>query len=378
MYRKPELDFGSAAYYHLGKFPPQQLEYQRLLPGMLAATDALARYDQMLKGMHNSELFLAPLRGQEAVISSRMEGTISTLDEILQLEAEFGEDDEGAAAEYRSDVIETILYRRALNTAQFSIERGQPLSEALIKSVHRQLLSLGRGAARSPGLYKREQNYIGARGSRVVSFVPVAPEHLAAGMEKLFELMADNDLPVLLRAALAHAEFEALHPFEDGNGRVGRMLITLMLWQSGAISAPHFYISRFFEDNKEQYLNALRDVSANDDWEGWCLFFLAAVEQQAIANLDVANTIRQFYDDMKQQFTELLASKYAVAALDYLFTSPVFSNSRFTKTAGIPGQTAARFSRVLLQEGLLQVVREASGRRAATYRFEPLMRLVRV
>ena len=122
----------------------------------------------------------------------------------------------------------------------------------------------------------------------------------------------------------------------------------------------------------------MRDVSANDDWEGWCLFFLAAVEQQAIANLEVANTIRQFYDDMKQQFIELLASKYAVAALDYLFTSPVFSNSRFTKTAGIPEQTAARFSRVLLQEGLLQVVREASGRRAATYRFEPLMQLVRV
>ncbi|MEE4279503.1 MAG: Fic/DOC family N-terminal domain-containing protein [Halieaceae bacterium] len=373
-----DLDLSTAVEYHLGQFPPRNLNYEVLLPGLLAATDALARYDQMLRGMHNSELFLAPLRGQEAVISSRMEGTISTLDEILQLEAEFGEDDEGAASEYRSDVIETILYRRALNTAQSSLENGQPLSEALIKSVHRQLLSFGRGAAKSPGRYKRDQNYIGARGSRIVTFIPIAPEHLAGGMEALFGLMSNVEVPVLLRAAPAHAEFEALHPFEDGNGRVGRMLITLMLWRGGAISAPHFYVSRYFEDNKDEYLNSLREVSASDDWESWSLFFLRGVERQAIANLEVATAIGEFYEDMKLRFADLLSSKYSVAALDYLFTQPIFSNSRFTKSAGIPSQTAARFSRVLLQEGLLQVVREASGRRAATYRFEPLMRLVRV
>jgi Fic family protein len=378
MRRTTELDLSTAVQYHLGKFPPRHLDYARLMPGLLAATDALARYDQMLRGMHNSELFLAPLRGQEAVISSRMEGTISTLDEILQLDAEFGEDDEGAAAEYRSDVIETILYRRALNTAQFSLERGQPLSEALIKSLHRQLLSFGRGAAKSPGLYKREQNYIGARGSLSVTFVPIPPEHLVSGMGALFDLMSDKRVPVLLRTALAHAEFEALHPFEDGNGRVGRMLITLMLWQGRAISAPHLYISRFFEDNKEAYLHSLREVSTSDDWESWCLFFLQAVERQAVTNLDVAIAIREFYEDMKVRFADLLSSKYAVAALDYLFTSPVFTNSRFTKNAGIPSQTATRFSRLLLQEGLLEVVRPASGRRAATYRFEPLRELVRV
>lgn len=372
------LDTSRAVHYHLGKFPPDRLDYARLMPGLLAATDALARYDQMLIGMHNSELFLAPLRGQEAVISSRMEGTISTLDEILQLEAEFGDDDEGAAVEYRSDVIETILYRRALNSAQFAMARGQPLSEALMKGIHGQLLSLGRGASKSPGAYKRSQNYIGARGSRVVSFVPIAAEHLGTGMEALIDLINDERVPILLRTGLAHAEFEALHPFEDGNGRVGRMLITLMLWQAGAISAPHFYISRYFEDNKEDYLTLLRDVSAKNDWESWCLFFLDAVEKQAISNLEVAQSIRLFYEEMKVRFTELLASKYAVSALDYLFTYPVFNNSRFTKNAGIPPQTAARFTRVLLHEGLLQTAREASGRRPATYRFEPLMERVRV
>lgn len=374
------LDTSQAVHYHLGHFPPGALDLGRLMPGLLAATSALARYDQMLRSMHNSELFLAPLRGQEAVISSRMEGTISTLDEILQLEAEYGEDGDaaGSATEYRSDVMETVLYRRALNTAQLRITQGQPLSESLIKTAHHQLLSVGRGASKSPGAYKREQNYVGERGSRRVSFVPIAPEHLGSGMEALFRLIDDAAMPVLLRTALAHAEFEALHPFEDGNGRVGRMLITLMLWTGGAIGEPHFYISRYFEDRKDEYIERLRCVSSDLDWNGWCAFFLDAVEQQAISNLEAAQEIRAFYEEMKPRFTELLASKFAVAALDYLFSQPVFSNSRFTRESGIPGQTAARFTRVLLAEGLLQTVREPAGRRSAIYRFEPLMQRVRV
>ena len=373
------IDTSHAVSYHLGKFPPVDLQYQRLLPSLLNATAALARYDQMLRGLHNSELFLAPLRGQEAVVSSRMEGTISTMDEILELEAEFGDDNNAQAAlEFRSDAIETALYRRALNTAQYKLEQGQPLSEALLKSIHRQLLSFGRGANKSPGAYKHEQNYIGERGCRRISFIPVAPEHLSGGMEALFRVINDEDMPVLLRTALAHAEFESLHPFEDGNGRVGRMLITLMLWQGSAIAAPHFYISRFFEDHKDEYLDRLRHVSSENDWAGWCIFFLEAVEQQAEANLVAAKAIGDFYEEMKPRFADLLSSKYAYAALDYLFTNPVFSNSRFTRMAGIPAQTAARFTRVLLHHGLLQVVREAAGRRSAMYRFEPLMQIVRV
>lgn len=371
------LDLSQAVHYHSGQFPPQGLDYQRLMPSLLSATAALARYDQMLRGLHNSELFLAPLRGQEAVVSSRMEGTISTLDEILQVEAEFGEDDAGAAQEFRSDAIETVLYRRALNTAQAQLEQGQGLSESLLKSLHHQLLSFGRGAKKAPGLYKRQQNYIGQAAHRAISFVPIAPEHLVGGMQALFALMNDEAVPVLLRTALAHAEFEALHPFEDGNGRLGRMLITLMLWQGGAIAAPHFYVSRYLEDHKGEYLDRLQAVSAQNDWGGWCQFFFGAVEQQAVANLAAAQDIQALYAEMKERFASVLASQYAIAALDYLFTNPVFANSRFTREAGIPPQTAARFSRVLLQEGLLQVAREASGQRSAIYRFEPLMEKVR-
>lgn len=376
-----DIDTTQAVFYHDGQFPPAALDYGRIMPSLLAATDALARYDQMLKGMHNSEIFLAPLRSQEAVISSRMEGTISTLDEILRLEAEYGDEvpvDSPDHAGPRSEVIETALYQRALRTAQQQMADGHPLSASLLKSIHQQLLSFGRGARKNPGNFKHEQNYIGDRGSREISYVPIEPEKLDSGIEALFTLMENQQQPILLRAALSHVEFEALHPFEDGNGRVGRMLITLMLWKGGAIAAPHFYISRYFEDHKRDYIANLRQVSSDGAWDEWCIFFLTAVEKQAIHNLETAEQIRSLYEEMKSQMAELLASKWSVTALDYLFTNPVFFNSRFTQESGIPPQTASRFSRVLLDAGLLQVVAEASGRRAAILRFEPLMELVRV
>jgi len=370
-----ELDLSQAIGYHYGKFPPESVDLEKLIEPLLKATEALGRYDQMLKGMHNSEILLAPLRSQEAVISSRMEGTISTMDEILQYQAEYPED--GAAAEVRSEVIETILYRRALNTAQQQIEKGYPLSTSLAKSMHRQLLSFGRGASKSPGIYKTEQNYIG-ESRRKIRFVPISPEQLPGSMEYLFEFINSGHFPVLVRSALAHVEFEALHPFKDGNGRVGRMLVTLILWQSGIISAPHFYISRYFEDHKDEYIDLMRDVSSQEAWGQWCDFFLTAVAEQAVNNLQVAESIRTLYEEMKVDFTSKLSSKWAVPALDYLFTYPIFRNNDFTRKSGIPIATAARFTHILLNNGMLQTVRQASGRRPATYRFEPLMRRVRV
>lgn len=372
-----KVDTTGAVHYHYGEFPPN-LTVEAFLPELLEATAALARYDQMLSSLHNSELLLAPLRSQEAIVSSRIEGTISTLDELLQLEAVAGGSGPAPTGNFRSDTIETALYRRALISAQQQMAEGRPLSESLIKSIHSELLSYGRGSRKSPGNYKLEQNYIGDRGKRRVSYVPIAPEHLAPGMESLLAYSADKTTPILVRTAIGHAEFEALHPFEDGNGRIGRMLITLMLWNGGAIRAPHFYMSAYFEDNKDEYIERLRSVSASNDWTGWVAFFLGALADQAVRNLQSAQSISSFYEEMKPTFVELLASKYAVAALDYLFTNPVFSNSRFIAEAGIPAGTAARLSRVLHQNGLLESVREASGRQAAIYRFEPLMKRVRV
>ena len=170
------LNFDDAVQYHYNQFPPQSLDYALLMPSLLKATDALARYDQMLKNMHNSEILLAPLRNQEAVISSRMEGTISTMDEIMQYEADYGEGND--STEVRSDIVETVLYQRALKNAQGAIEDGYLFNKFLLKTMHQELLSYGRGANKSPGAFKHEQNYLADKGKRAILFVPISSEKL--------------------------------------------------------------------------------------------------------------------------------------------------------------------------------------------------------
>lgn len=371
-----DLSFENAIKYHYDKFPPTKLDYSQFIQELLKATDALARFDQMLKNMHNNEILLAPLRNQEAVISSRIEGTISTMDEILQYEA----DNDGMTntTNVRSDVIETILYQRALKNGQAALNDGYELSPSFIKQMHQQLLYLGRGAHKSPGEFKKEQNYLADKVKKTIQFIPISPEKLDEGLDNLFNYLKTSNDPILIKTALMHLEFEALHPFQDGNGRIGRMLITLYLWKAGLISEPHFYISGFLEENKDLYIDTMRKVSEGGVWEEWIRFFLITVENQAIRNLKVAENIQNLYEEMKGIFAETLSSKWSVNALDFVFTNPVFRNSKFTSGAGIPGPTAAKFTKKLIDAGYLVMKAESAGRRPALYSFEPLMRLVRI
>ena len=372
-----ELNLENAVNYHYDKFPPRSLDYGQFVEPLVKATDAVARYDQMIKNMHNSEILLAPLRNQEAVISSRMEGTVSTMDEILKYEADH-DAETGNITNVRSEIIETILYQRALKATQKAMEDGYPLSQSLVKGIHQRLLSFGRGASKSPGTFRNEQNYLADRLKKKVLFIPISPEKLQEGLDQLFQYINQSTHPALVKTGITHIEFEALHPFMDGNGRIGRMLITLMLWSLGTISAPHFYISGYLEDNKDLYIDTMRKVSEHGDWEIWCFFFLEAVEQQAISNLSVAEDIGTLYEEMKTVFSDALSSKWSVNALDFVFTNPVFRNNKFTKHSGIPTASAARFTRALLEKNLILTLEEASGRRPALYSFEPLMELVRV
>lgn len=372
------MNINNAIQYHYGAFPPSNLKLEKLINSLLNATNALARYDQVLKTLHNTELFLAPLRNQEAVISSRMEGTISTLDEILQYEADFNEHTEENPEKVRSEIFETVLYQRALSSAQKAIEDGYPLTQHLVKTIHQQLLSFGRGAEKSPGKYKIEQNYLGDKIKQKIEFIPISPEKLIDGMENLFQYINESEDPILIKAALMHLEFESLHPFKDGNGRIGRMLITLYLWKAGLISAPHFYISAYMEKHKDEYIDTMRNVSSDGKWEEWCIFFFNAIEEQAMRNLKIAEEIKQLYEEMKFIFSSTLSSKWSVNALDFIFANPVFRINRFAKSSGIPNQTASRFTRLLLDREILRRISGSSGRRPGLYAFEPLLRLIRV
>lgn len=376
--RPQDLDLSSAVHYHYDRFPPKSLDLEKLIRPLSAAAAALARYDQMLKAMHNSEILLAPLRSQEAVVSSRMEGTISTLDEVLRYEADQEDGDETAAAKnYRSEAIEVHLYSRAMKLAQQGMKDGQPLSNWLIRSSHKILLSFGRGAAQSPGDYKSQQNYLADRFRRTISFIPIRPDRLGEGMDRLFDYINDASQESLIKTAVAHLEFEALHPFNDGNGRIGRMLVPLMLWDAKLLSEPYFYISPYLEEHRDDYIDKMRQVSASDNWTDWIAFFLVALDQQAQENLSKAEEIGALYADMKEKFRHALSSQWSTAALDFMFTRPVFRNNVFTGKSGIPVQTAHRFTKILSEKGFLTTIVAASGRRPALYAFEPLLSLVR-
>ncbi len=372
-----DLDLKNAVEYHYSQFPPANIDYGKLMQPLSSASAALARYDQMLKNMHNSEVLLAPLRRQEAVVSSRMEGTVSNLDEILRYEADRDDEDEIINPRFRSEAIEVYLYHQAMRRAQASIQDGAPISDWLIRSAHKVLLGYGRGADMLPGEYKTEQNYLVDRNRKRVLFIPISPERLRDGMETFHNFTNNDSWEPLTKIALAHVEFEALHPFKDGNGRIGRMLITLMLWKQGVISAPHYYVSGYLEEERDEYIDRMREVSRSGAWTEWCIFFFQALETQAYKNLQVSEDIHRLYEEMKKIFREVLASQWHTTALDFIFSQPIFRNNRFTGTSGIPRPTASRFTRALVERGLLVTLEPASGRRPALYAFEPLLKIVR-
>jgi Fic family protein len=155
------------------------------------------------------------------------------------------------------------------------------------------------------------------------------------------------------------------------------MIIPLMLWRAGAISEPHFYVSEYFERNKDEYIDRMREVSASGAWEDWILFFLAGLETQAKQSLVKAEQIRLLYEEMKERFRDVLSSRWTITALDFIFTRPVFRNNVFTSKSGIPAPTAHKFAKSLSDAGLLRTVAAAAGRRPALYAFEPLLSLVR-
>lgn len=375
-----EYDMREAVPYHYGKFPPHNLDFARLAPSLARASAALAKYDALLNTLHNSEVLLAPLRRREAVISSRIEGTVATLDEILKYEADEVDETESPDDEtnYRREVLEVFSYARAMNHAQKLMREGLPLSGRLLKNTHGRLLIFGRGADKQPGEFKTDQNYIVDPTRNKILFIPVDMKNLNEAI-KNFEnyINEDNPLPIL-QTAIAHAEFESIHPFKDGNGRLGRILITLMLWDKGLISAPYFYISGSIENQKDQYLDLLRAVSQNDAWTEWCEFFLDLISQQAAENVEIANRIRSLYEKMKDTFRIVTSSQWSITALDFVFSTPVFRNSRFTSSSGIPKQTAHRITSALQESGLLTVIEPAAGRRSALYAFEPLLSIARV
>ncbi len=365
-----------AVAYHEGRFPPRDLDWPRLIPLLGPAAAAVARYDGMLAALPNPSVLLSPLTTQEAVLSSRIEGTQATIGEVLEFEA--GED--GVSDEKREDIHEVLRYRAAMREAERLLAR-LPLSLRVVRDAHRVLLAGVRGGNKAPGELRRTPNWIGTPGRPIeeARFVPIGADRLPDAMGAWESYMHAEEPDRLVQLAILHAEFEALHPFLDGNGRLGRMLVPLFLWQVGLIRRPMFYISAYFEERRDAYYDSLLRVSRDDEWTGWCAFFLQAVRSQAEACLVQAKAILDLYEQMKVRLPELTRSQHAIRALDWIFEKPVFRSSDFAAVSAgsaISASTARRLLLQLREGGVLRELAPGQGRRAAVLIFPALLTIV--
>jgi len=363
-------------HYHQGKFPPLELDWPRLIPHLGPAAAAVARFDGLLSAVPNANILLSPMTTQEAVLSSRIEGTQATMGEVLEFEAEDDTPSRTVPPERRDDIQEVQNYRKAMFQAETLLET-LPLSQRVIRELHKTLLSGVRGEGKAPGDYRRIANWIGPAGCTVeqARFVPISAEKLSDAMSDWERYMHLDGLDRLVQLGILHAEFEALHPFLDGNGRLGRMLVPLFLWQKGLLKRPMFYVSAFFDANRDEYYQKLLGVSETGDWTSWCEFFLRAIQEQAEANQAKATGILDLYNRMKQHVVDVTHSQYSIHALDWIFGRPIFRSTLFVAHAGIPEPTAKRILSILREDGMLKAMVEGRGRRASVYSFPELLNL---
>lgn len=353
--------------------PLENIDYKSLFAVVGEANAALARYDGLLQAVVNPAVMLSPLTTQEAVLSSKIEGTQATIDEVLEQDAGLIKD-----GEKYTDIQEIVNYRKALFAAHDHLQ-SMPITLNFIRQIHKILLDSVRGQNKEPGEFRKDQNWIGAAGCSIdeATFVPPSPLQLNDFLEQWQSYMRGNDLDILLQVAVIHAQFELLHPFKDGNGRIGRILIPLFLYQKEVLSQPMFYLSSYLEANREEYYLRLRNISQKCDWDGWILFFLKAVKAQAVENSERVKEIINLYDFMKTRVHELTRSQYSLHVVDALFDSPIFRTTDFVSRTGIHKKTALGLLGQLKTADLIETVIEASGRTPAVLCFPSLLEIVK-
>lgn len=356
------------------KLPLENLDYNRLTRLLGQANRELTRYDGLLQGIPDPALLLSPLTTQEAVLSSKIEGTQATLDEVLELEAGQAFDPEKT-----KDIHEIVNYREALRYATLELEH-RPITLSLVREVHRLLLSSVRGERKSPGEFRKDQNWIGRAGCTMqdASFVPPSPLQLQDFLEEWQRYLSDDDADFLVQTAIVHAQFELLHPFKDGNGRIGRLIIPLFLFSKKVLTYPMFYLSEYLEEHRDEYYGHLQGISRNGDWESWIVFFLEAIIAQATDNAAKVRKIIKLYNEMKLRFAETTHSQYGTIALDKIFSRPIFNTTYFVKSMETitSKQTCMLMLKQLQQADIIDIYREGSGRRPATLKFPALINLV--
>lgn len=333
------------------------------------ADQAIGRLDGAIRNMPNPDLFVAMYVRSEAVLSSQIEGTQSTLDDLLAVELE------PSLGETR-DVDEIVNYVRAMKHGLERLE-SLPLSLRLIREIHAELLTGVRGANKQPGEFRRDQNFIapaGVRDIRQATFVPPTVPDMTSSLDNFEKFLhARSDLPVLLTVGLAHAQFEAIHPFADGNGRVGRLLITFQLVHRGVLHRPVLYLSLYLKRNRLEYYDQLMAVRSSGDWESWLRFFVRGVAETAEEASHKAQAIVALQGTLRQRIQSDGLSTNALRLLDHLFERPLTHVKLATEQLGVSFVTA---NKLIEQFETAGIIREVTGRkRDRIFRFEPYLAL---
>ena len=330
--------------------PPQPpVDLSGMQPALERAILALGRLDSEARQLPDPDLFVYAYVRREAQLSSQIEGTQSSLSDLFELETE------GESPQQDDDVTEVSNYVAALEHGLERIHGGFPLSNRLIRELHGILLRSGRGSEKLPGEFRRSQNWIG--GSRPSNAVYVPPPYTAvedcmAQLERFLHA-EDDGISTIVRAGLAHAQFESIHPFLDGNGRVGRLLIAFVLHQSGVLRQPLLYLSLYFKQHRGRYYDLLADLRHSGDWEAWLAFFVEGVRATAEDGVETARRLSQMFEDDREKIqTRGRRAGSALRAHEVLMRSPVLSIRRVHERTGLSWPTAAAAIELLSELGI--------------------------
>jgi Fic family protein len=361
---------GYDAFVPVALPPDPPIHYDAELVALLSRADqAIGRLDGEIRTLPNPNLFVAMYVRREAVLSSQIEGTQSTLEDLLVVELN------PRIAEFSNDVDELVNYVQAMN---FGLNRltELPLSLRLITETHGQLLKGVRGANTAPGEFRRSQNFIAPTGVRRIedaTFVPPTVPDMKIALDNFERFLHDREMPALVHVALAHAQFETIHPFMDGNGRVGRLLVTLMLVHENVLHRPLLYLSLYLKRHRDEYYDLLMAIREQGDWEAWLRFFLTGVAETAHEATLTARSIVQLREDQRAQLMALQLPPNAYKLLDTLYRRPIADVKLVASELNVVFATANKLVDSFVEAGLLT---EVTGRRRdRIFRFGPYLEL---
>jgi len=346
--------------------PSPPLIMEKIYPLLDRANVAIGRLDGMSSVLPDQYLFLYFYVRKEAVLSSQIEGTQSSLSDLLLYE---NEETPGVPVH---DVIEVSNYVKAMNLGLKRLqEDGFPLSLRLIREIHATLLNHGRGRHKQPGEFRRSQNWIGGTRPGNAKFVPPPAERL---MELLgdFETFLHDEkkrLPTLIKAALMHVQFETIHPFLDGNGRLGRLLITFLLCVEGLLDKPLLYLSLYFKEHRQEYYDHLQSVRTTGDWESWIQFFLEGVSSTAEQAIETARRIIHLFEEDHNKITSLGRSAASTLRVHHdLQKHPLSTIGKLAQNCNMTAPTATKALQHLIEQDIVQEVTGKERHRAYVYK----------